>query len=435
MRGLALVLFLALAFVPPAFAGGGVGARLDRIEPAPKGWRGPVFAPRFDYPASAGADVYPWQAVSFRKEPERYLRTLLAYALSGQDREHWRLAANPLRRWYHVPWLGPGANGREFIHGLTRARDLAPGELGAAQTACRQNWALAFYNDVGAAALGQMWGHGGRDPDLSALPFPAGTVAVKLVFTEATVADDPRLAGAPELEANIHVDPLPDDAACVRSAGADGKPTARSPRLLRLIQVDVATREDRASYKTGWVFGSFIYDGRLNGGDPWAKLKPMGLMWGNDPQLADAAAAGGAKPRQSIVFEAGAGFGRGGRMNGVVDERASACSSCHMAAQWPTVAPMIAPAEWAQGRCWFRNLDARYPFGFAPGQRRGCADLAALRQTQSLDFSLQLAVALRNWSLERARGTKPVRTAVGMLARGRGEMLKVDGLDIVPLRR
>jgi hypothetical protein len=198
--------------------------------------------------------------------------------------------------------------------------------------------------------------------------------------------------------------------------------------------VDVAAREDRASYKTGWVFGSFIYDGRLKGGDAWAKLVPMGLMWGNDPQLSDDAAASGAKPRQSIVFETGAGFGRGGRMNGIVDERTSACSSCHMAAQWPTVAAMTAPADWARGRCWFRNLDARYPFGFAAVDR-GCSDLAALTKTQSLDFSLQLGVALRNWSLERARNGKAVRTDIGLLKRGSGDALSVDGLKTVPLRR
>jgi hypothetical protein len=150
--------------------------------------------------------------------------------------------------------------------------------------------------------------------------------------------------------------------------------------------------------------------------------------------LSDDAAASGAKPRQSIVFDAAAGFGRGGRMNGVVDERTSACSSCHMAAQWPTVAAMTAPADWARGRCWFRNLDARYPFGFAPGER-GCADLSALAKTQSLDFSLQLGVALRNWSLERAKGGKAVRTDVGLLKNGRGDALSVNGLETVPLRR
>jgi hypothetical protein len=423
----ALLLVLALAFAPPVLAGG-----LDRIEAPPAGWRGPVFQPRFDYPASPAGDVYAWQAISFRKEPERYLRALLAYALSAQDRQHWRLGANVARRWYHVPWLGPGANGREFIHGLTRARDLGPGELGVGQTVCRQNWALAFYNDVGGVVLGKIWGRGERDPDLRGLPFPAGTVAVKLVFTEATVADDARLGGAPEIEANIHVDAEPDDTACAPAIDDRGRPAARAPGRLRLIQVDVATREDRASYKTGWVFGSFIYDGRRAGGDPWAKLEPMGLMWGNDPQLSDTDAAEGTKPRQSIVFDVAAGFGRGGRMNGVVDERTSACSSCHMAAQWPTVAPMTAPMDWARGRCWFRNLDARYPFGFVD---RRCSDTAALTKTKSLDFSLQLGVALRNWSLERAKNAKQARTAVGVLKRGRGEVLKVNGLATVPLRR
>ena len=435
MRAAFAILFLVLAFAPPAPAGEGLAERLDRIEKPPAGWQGPVFAPRFDYPVSPAADVYAWEAISFRKEPERYLQTLLSYALSGQDRTHWRLGANGARRWYHVPWLGPGANGREFIHGLTRARDLAPGELGPMQTACRQSWALAFYNDVGGVILGRIWGQGERDPDLSALPFAAGTVAVKLVFTEATAADDARLTDAPELLANIHVDATPDDAACAPAVDARGRPAARAPRTLRLVQVDVAAREGRASYKTGWVFGSFVYDGRQAGADPWAKLVPMGLMWGNDPQLSDAAAAGGAKPRQSIVFEAGRGFGRGGRMNGIADERSSACSSCHMAAQWPTLAPMIAPADWANGRCWFRNLDARYPFGFAPDAGRVCSDPSALKEARALDFSLQLSVALRNWSLERAKGAKAVRTAVGVLKRGRGDQLRVNGLKVVPLRR
>ncbi|MEQ1866781.1 MAG: hypothetical protein ABL996_19260, partial [Micropepsaceae bacterium] len=270
---------------------------LDRIERAPAHWRGPVFDPHFRFPVQAKSEARPWEAVSFRKEPERYLRVLLDYALAGQDRSHWRLRENPIRSWYHVPWLGPGPNGREFIHGLTRARDFAVGELGPGQTACRQNWALAFYNEAGGAVLGRVWrrvarGRGG--PDLSALPFPIGTVAVKLVFTEATAGDDARLRGAPEVEANIHFDATPDDAACARATDS-----VRRPATLRLIQFDIAVREDRASYKTAWVFGSFVYDGTLAGNDPWAKLVPIGLMWGNDPLLSDSDAAHGAKPRQS----------------------------------------------------------------------------------------------------------------------------------------
>jgi hypothetical protein len=409
-------------------------APLDRIEPPPAGWRGPIFEPRFDYPKSVRRETRPWDAISFRKEPERYLGLLLAYALEGQDRAGWRLTLNTTRRWYHVPWLGPGPTGREFISGLTRARDFAPRELSLAQTACRQNWALAFYNDAGGTVLGKIWGQGKRDPDLNALPFPEGTVAVKLVFTQATSADDPKLAGAPELRANVHASAKSDDIACAPAADAMGRSAKRTPQTLRLVQIDLAVRENRATYKTGWVYGSFRYDGTMPGDDPWKKLAPLGLMWGNDPQLSDADAAAGTKPRQSIVFDAAKGFGRGGRMNGIADDRASACSSCHMAAQWPAAAPMNAPANWTDAKCWFRNLDARYAFGYPPGMRGGCADVEALGKIRSLDFSLQLSVALRNWSLERAKSGKLVRTAIGGLKR-KGATLTVDGLQSVNLKQ
>jgi hypothetical protein len=428
----ALVSVAVAGVAPPVWADA-----LDRMEAPPAAWRGTVFKGRFDFPASPRSDALPWQTVSFRKEPKRYLELLLAYALAGQDREHWHLQANKVRRWYHVPWLGPGATGREFIHGLTRGRDLAPGDLGPGQTACRQTWALAFYNDAGGAVLGRIWrpvARGTGGPDLSALPFPSGTVAVKLIFTEATAADDPRLAGAPELLADIHADATPDDAMCAAATDKAGRPAARAPRDLRLLQFDIAVREERASYKTGWVFGSFVFDGRRGGSDPWAKLVPLGLMWGNDPGLSDAEAEAGAQPRQSIVFPSAKGFGRGGRMNGIADERGSGCSSCHMAAQWPTVAAMKAPDDWAAARCWFRNLDARYPFGFPPGVKGGCSDPSALAKVRPLDFSLQLAIALRNWSLEKAKAGKPVQSTIGTLVRS-GDSLTVDGLTAMPLKR
>lgn len=426
MRMVGVACLLLAALLAPASA-----SPLDRMEKPPAGWTGEVFQPRFDFPKTTRREPRPWLDVSFRKEPERYLSLLLDYVLEGQDRVHWRLKANTHRRWYHVPWQGPGANGREFIHGLTRGRDLAPGELGPK---CRQTWALAFYNDIGATVLERIWRRvpKGGDPDLSALPFSLATVAVKLAYTDATEADDPRLRGAPELQANIHVRTTPGDG-CAPALDEQGRPTARAPQTLRLIQLDIAVREDRASYKTGWVFASFLYDGTRTSDDPWTKLVPMGLMWGNDPDLSDDAAAAGTPPRQSIVFPAGEGFGRAGRMNGIVDERASACSSCHMAAQWPTVAPMRAPTDWHDARCWFRNLDARYPFGFAPGAKHGCGDPAALNRLRPLDFSLQLAIALKNWSLEKAKA-KPTRTAIGRLDR-RGTTLTVDGHEIVPLKR
>jgi hypothetical protein len=332
--------------------------------------------------------------------------------------------------------MGPGASGREFIHGLTRARDFSKGELGPNQIACRQNWALSFFNENGGMVLGRIWkpvrlGEGG--PDLGVLPFLSGTAMVKLVFTTATAADDPKLAGAPELQANIHAGGRGDT--CPSAIDANGTAARREPQMLRLVQVDLAVREDRASYKTGWVFGSFRYDGSMTGSDPWQRLRPMGLMWGNDPQLSDAAFEAGGKSRQTIMLDTSRTYGRSGRMNGIVDEPSSACSSCHMAAQWPTLAPMVPQGDWKTASCWFRNLDARYPFGFSPGAYHSCGDTAALKQTRSLDFSLQLPIALRNWSLDRTRTQAKARTSIGKLQRAGKDHLLVNGLETLSLRR
>ena len=288
----------------------GHARQLDRMSPAPVSWHGHVFKPRFDYPLGIPKEKHPWLAINFRNEPERYLDALLAYALEGQDRVHWDLARNRVRQWHHLPWLGPGPNGREYIHGLTRARDFGPGELSARQTDCRQNWVMAFYNGTGGALLNHIWRDPTRGPDFRYLPFLLNTVAVKLVFTEATASDDPALVGAPELQVAVHAGAKRNESGC--PAAAEGSDN-RSPTMLRLVQLDIAVREQRASYKTGWVFGSFRYDGSIASDNPWQRLKPIGLMWGNDPQLSDEQAAANAPPRQSILLGANprAPLGRG----------------------------------------------------------------------------------------------------------------------------
>ena len=152
------------------------------------------------------------------------------FCLEGNVEVDWRIEENEVRRWYHMPWMGSGATGREFIHGLTRERDFAPGELGAAQAKCRQNWAVAFFNPAGGYVLGRIWHAAarGKAPDVSHLPFEAGTVVAKLVFTEATADDTAILAGAPELEANIHTGADTNDGAC-----PDAATSRRSPHQLR----------------------------------------------------------------------------------------------------------------------------------------------------------------------------------------------------------
>jgi hypothetical protein len=208
---------------------------------------------------------------------------------------------------------------------------------------------------------------------------------------------------------------------------------------LRLLQLDVAVRDVRA-IKSGWIFGTFVYDGRLAGADPWAKLKPVGLMWGNDPALSDADAAQGKKPIESVVlsdFGLGRAFGRGGRMNGPVDNPVSACLSCHMTAQWPNPAAVTPPsgAAWDRVSCWFRNLGPTTPFGLAPSNTVACGTLPSPASV-SLDFSLQLAVGLRNY----AREAQPFARTFSLdelktMRASDKAVFRVDGVESLPIDR
>ncbi len=395
----------------------------------PAGWTGPVFSPNFSFPAALAArEPAPWKAYDFKLQPAEYMKSVLDYILEGADTSTWRLQDNPIRKWFHVPWMHAGFIGREFISGLTRERNSFPRELGPTQTACRQNWAVGFYNGVGAVTLGEVWGNGTSVPAPEKARFRIGSVVAKLLFTEATEVDFPGLTGAPTTEANIHDGPDLDEFGCVRSAT-----NPRQPKTLRLLQLDVAVRDERANAYTGWIYGTFIYDGTRPMIDPWDRLVPVGLMWGNDPQLSDAAALAGAKPTQSIVLNTGGlvrAFGRAGRMNGPVDNPQSACLSCHATAQYPSSTSKMAPGtellNWADAKCWFRNLPPNRAFGMSPPEGT-CGQLAP--GTRSLDYSLQLAIGIRNYLIANPGASATIGSRPSKAARRSPEELGtlIDG--------
>ncbi|MGP9819814.1 hypothetical protein ACTZWW_07345 [Salinarimonas sp. NSM] len=380
-------------------------------DPVPPDWSGPVFDPSFDFPAQAPADTTrPWDRISFREQPEAFLQAVLDYAYDGMDRETWDGATNEVRRWYHAPWLHTGRKGREFVRGLTRERSSRlgdpgePNELGELQSRCYQNWAVSLADPAAGWVFGRVWGDGTRDPRPQAARFPVGATFVKLLFTEAPADELALLVGAPEWTANIHV-PVAGSTECPPFG------TVRAPQTLRLLQFDVAVRvpetDDptipRDGTPTGWVYGTFVYDGSMPDADPWRRLRPIGLMWGNDPGSTDGA-AGERKPLESIILSKAGfdrDFGRGGRMNGPVDNPDSACLSCHQTAQYPAGARVLPPfgATPAQVACWFRNLEPGEAFGDEPGPDGRCG--VGMDRFVSMDTSLQLALGLQNWSEDR----------------------------------
>src|SRR4051812_30941823 len=220
----------------------------DAHDGPPPGWTGPVFHLNQSYPATRpGLGATPWREIRLRNQPAQYLKAVLDYALEGNTAVDFRGQDNATRKWFHAPWMHFGAKGGEFIHGLTRERMSPKKELAPTQTKTAQAWAVSMYNPRGGYTLGQVWKNPNA-PDPSKAKFPEGTVAFKLLFTTATVSQVPYLKDSLEWQADIN-----------RAKGAGARPT------VRLLQIDVAVRDKRANSTTGWVFGTFIYNGKKAG--------------------------------------------------------------------------------------------------------------------------------------------------------------------------
>jgi hypothetical protein len=348
-------------------------------DPIPSGWTGPVFKLRQDYPTTQPAvGPQPWKSFSFKTQPILYLKSVLSYCEEGNVDVDWQLERNTVRNWYHAPWLHTTPNGREFVRGLTGERSSRPHELAPTQTGSFANWAVGFYNAPGGYVIGQVWKNP-NSPNPAAAVFPDGTVACKLLFTTATVAEVPYLQNSFAWQAN--------------ASTTSGGP--RSIQTVLLLQVDVAVRDSSASTTTGWVFGTFVYDGNAIGATPWDRLTPVGLMWGNDPTVTEATKLSTTHLIESFINPAVGPpqhLGRAGRLDGPVDNPKSSCLSCHSTAEWQSLSNTLPDAT--DTMRWFRNI--KTTTAFDPGQR-------------SLGYSLQLALGIERFHT--AYPSQPIGTA------------------------
>ena len=134
-----------------------------------------------------------------------------------------------------------------------------PFTLGPRQKTPAQTYAVGFYNDRGGYLIGKVWADADNPrPDIVRQDggFPVGTVVAKLLFTTAPVSEVDYLSNPIEWTAYVKdkfAPNVPDNA----------PPTPRHVALVRLIQVDIMVRDDRAKATGGWVFGTFIYNGAL----------------------------------------------------------------------------------------------------------------------------------------------------------------------------
>lgn len=319
-----------------------------------------------------------------------YILAVRDYCFEGNIDKDWVVQQNTVRDWYHMPWQHWGRLGREGLRGLTKEAAIKPRQLAVTQTAPGQTYAIAYYNAPASYLLGEIW-QNPDEPDVAALTrlngFPHGSVIFKLLFADIPTDQVPFLANPVTWEAYI-----------TQSFGSDD----RSIRNVHLIQMDVMIKDNRSDF--GWIFGTFQYNGALKRANPWENLVPVGLQWGNDPDVTGNEYTNllpnetriNPQLKESIINAdrhelPATHLGWNGRLNGPVDNPRSACFSCHMAGQHPydghRIAPMfvvgksIEPGspEWMT---WFKNMECMTPF-----------DEGKI----ATDSSLQLAMSLQNF--------------------------------------
>jgi hypothetical protein len=347
----------------------------DAHDLPPPGWAGPVFKLSQGYPTSLpSAGARPWLQFDFKNpaQAKQYLNAVLNYCLEGNTANNFAdVSTNTVRKWYHAPWLDVGPKGREFIHGMTKERRSKVGELGAAQTAEHDNWAVGFYNPRGGYVIGRVWKDPAH-PNLNKANFPLHTVSCKLLFSTAPLSEVPFLDGSLEWEGDIN-----------RASGTGTRPK------LHLLQLDVAIRDSRAGSTTGWVFGTFQYERAAPGSvNWWEHMVPVGLMWGND---APRVLLNQPPKEQWINVSRGQQLHLGlrGLLNGPIDNPNASCVACHGLAQVklvdnPTPTLPAIPTDSASSatlQTYLRNVGHAEDYS---------ADYA------SVDYSLQLQAGIAN---------------------------------------
>lgn len=370
--------------------------------PPPREYDGRIFVLSQTYPQDPKvAEKLPaFLQTDFRLDWKKYILQVRDYCfegnvLGGDVEDDWRVGEQKEPRWFHMPWQHYGVTGREGVHGLTKEAPIKPGQLWQDQTYdTGQVYAVGFFNEIGGLTIGEVWSDHNRPNPTKAI-FRVGTVVCKPLFTDVPVSQVPFLVNPLQWTAYIT---------------ENYKSEKRSLRKVSLIQMDIMVRDDRSP--TGWVFGTFQYNGLRGQSNRWYNLVPVGLQWGNDPSIRDTEpntfpfkTRHNRKLKETVINEndnelPATHLGWNGRLNGPVDNPMSSCISCHMTAQAPEALPLgptfqdkpPAPGsdEWMR---WFQNLKAGERMPNSEGKK-----------STPVDFSLQLARSIQNFYDHRNSG-------------------------------
>ena len=358
--------------------------------PAPADYSGRVFHLSQQYPPTEpGADELPaFLNIDFRKDWRKYILAARDYCFEGnvgaKDAEDdFDVSHQTPVRWFHMPWQHFGAFGREGIHGLTKERRSPPVNWRGPSIPKGKRMRSRFTTASVAMRLARS-GLFLRSPNCT----KSSSQTARSFSSYCLLIFRPK---------RCHRWPIP-------SLGKAISPTASTPITARcaellLIQMDLMVRDKQSP--CGWVFGTFQYNGRLNRKNRWENLIPVGLQWGNDPNVAEHQV--NAQPvktvrnsnlKETVINEDDnelppTHLGWNGRLNGPVDNPMSSCMSCHATAQvrvkselsplFQSNPPAPGSTEWMR---WFKNYKCGERFD---------------PDIPSADFSLQLAISVKNF--------------------------------------
>jgi hypothetical protein len=243
---------------------------------------GPLFALSHAYPAKpvAPPDPAPWRvAIDMGRidtgNAGAYTQALKDHIAADMrvllfDYANWDAGR---AGWYNMPWLAPV---REPIHGTYVGSSFPKGMFPVSGLgADMSTHVLVYYDAVSASMLQAVWGADGMTPQTGiaagSAQYPEGSIIVKPAFTTAGPAVWAPMQGA-----------YPWTIYAVPGDGTSGAPALQT---VYLFQFDIIVKDSVSAPDTGWVFSTLVYDGAIAGDDPWAKMVPLGAMWGNDPTV------------------------------------------------------------------------------------------------------------------------------------------------------
>lgn len=356
-------------FQDPAFAKTGMWDNQVIINRPPLGWRGPVFQLSDAFSSAVPESSYPWERYNpfdpslsqaqKTAHAERYLWSVMNYIQEGNIgnadvSQDWQLCNNAKRQWFHIPYQTyDPMSGREFVHGLTREAPVTLTLNGTTELKTTM-WAVGFYNPAAGESISKIW-TGAPAPRIPTgnFHFNEGSVIGKLLFTTANPAQVPFLKNVPSWKANISDPAFCNCKPAVGKACTFLEETQQCPRQIGdvyLLQFDIAVKDKRSPI--GWAYGTFVADGERKSQEknPWNRIAPLGLMWGNDTPPAGVGAINypqnsRSNLKESVIFwdvadmlnkKTNAGhLGCNNRLNGPADNAKSSCLSCHQTASVP----------------------------------------------------------------------------------------------------